>query len=100
MTERLQSFGYQRLRLSRDGLLGDAGSEGLAHEFHHSVLEGDPVRPAWHAENLQGAGADEGYVSGNLLAGYAHLHFGAQPDWARAWVGRIRTAPACYGRSR
>jgi cobyrinic acid a,c-diamide synthase len=90
MTGQLQSFGYKRLRLLRDGLLGAAGSEGLGHEFHHSVRESEPTEPAWQAENLGGAGGPEGFAGGNLLAGYTHLHFGANPGWAAAWVGRMR----------
>jgi cobyrinic acid a,c-diamide synthase len=91
MTERLQSFGYKRLRLLRDGLLGTSGSKGLAHEFHHSVREGDLPCAAWHVENLRGEGGPEGYAAGNLLAGYTHLHFGAQPGWAETWVARMRS---------
>jgi cobyrinic acid a,c-diamide synthase len=90
MTGQLQSFGYKRLRLLRDGLLGAAGSEGLGHEFHHSVRESESAEPAWQAENLGGAGGPEGYAQGNLVAGYTHLHFGANPGWALAWVGRMR----------
>ena len=90
MTERLRSFGYKRLRLMRDGLLGHFGAEGRAHEFHHSMREGDLVSPSWQAENLRGEGAADGHAQGNLLAGYAHLHFGAQPPWAEAWVARMR----------
>jgi cobyrinic acid a,c-diamide synthase len=90
MTERLQSFGYKRLRLLRDGLLGAAGDEGRAHEFHYSVREGALEFPAWRAEPLRGDGAEEGHAQGNLLAGYAHLHFGAQPGWAETWVARMR----------
>jgi len=89
MTERLQSFGYKRLRLAQDGLLGPAGAESLAHEFHHSLREDEPPSPAWRAENLRGEGRSEGHAEGNLVAGYAHLHFGAQPAWAEAWVGRM-----------
>jgi len=91
MTGRLQSFGYKRLRLLRDGLLGGSGAGGLGHEFHHSILEGPPPCPAWQAENLGGEGAAEGHAQGGLLAGYAHLHFGAQPHWAESWVAHLRS---------
>jgi cobyrinic acid a,c-diamide synthase len=90
MTGRLQSFGYKRLRALGDSLLAPAGSTGKAHEFHHSVREDTPPRPAWRAEDLQGQGADEGHAEGALLATYAHLHFGANPGWAEAWVARLR----------
>ncbi len=99
MTERLQSFGYKRLCLLREGLLGPIGGVGLAHEFHHSVREDASTSPAWRAEDLRGEGAAEGHAQGNLLAGYAHLHFGAQPQWAEAWVARMRAwaAPSAKG---
>jgi cobyrinic acid a,c-diamide synthase len=90
MTERLQSFGYKRLRLAEDGLFGPAGAGGLAHEFHHSLREDELSHPAWWVENLRGEGGLEGCTEGSLLAGYAHLHFGAQPAWAEAWVTRMR----------
>ena len=90
MTERLQSFGYKRLTLLRDSLFGSAGSAGKAHEFHCSVHEGDLPCPAWRSENLSGGGREEGHVSGNLLASYAHIPFGANPGWAEAWVARMR----------
>nr|WP_320132679.1 cobyrinate a,c-diamide synthase [uncultured Holophaga sp.] len=89
MAGRLQSFGYKRLRAQRDTLLCPAGAEGKAHEFHHSIWEGELSSPAWHMENLAGVGGFEGFACGNLLAGYAHLHFGGQPHWARAWVARM-----------
>ena len=90
MAGRLQSFGYKRLRALGDNLLGPAGSEGRAHEFHHSVWEGPLAAPAWCATDLAGAAATEGYARGNLLASYSHLHFGAQPGWADNWVARMR----------
>jgi len=89
MTERLQSFGYKRLTAQRDTLLCPVGAQGKAHEFHHSVWEGELESPAWQMANLRGEGGLEGYAKGNLLAGYAHLHFGAQPSWAERWVARM-----------
>ena len=90
MTERLRSFGYKRLRTLHGTLMASAGDEGKGHEFHHSVREDAPQRPAWTASPLRGEGTEEGQAEGNLLASYAHLHFGAQPAWAQAWVARMR----------
>lgn len=90
MTERLQSFGYKRLRLLRDTPFGPEGREGKGHGFHHSIREDAPAAPVWHAENTRGQGEAEGHAEGGLVAGYTHLAFGAQPDWAEAWVARVR----------
>lgn len=90
MTGRLQSFGYKRLRAARDTLLCPEGAEGKAHEFHHSVWEGGPSRPAWEAAGLRGGSNFEGHAEGSLLASYAHVHFAAQPGWADRWVARMR----------
>jgi cobyrinic acid a,c-diamide synthase len=89
MTERLQSFGYKRLRALKDTLLCPAGTEGKAHEFHHSVWEGTPPEPAWETTSLRGETGSDGFAAGNLLAGYLHLQFGASPPWAEAWVARM-----------
>jgi cobyrinic acid a,c-diamide synthase len=90
LTGTLQSFGYKRLTALQDTLFCPAGGSGLAHEFHHSLWEGEPPGPAWRAVDLQGEGGPAGVAAGNLLASYAHVHFGGNPAWARAWVGRMR----------
>lgn len=90
MTERLQSFGYKRLRALKDNLLCPEGAEGKAHEFHHSVWEDGPCHSAWEAAGLRGGSAFEGHAEGSLLASYAHVHFSAQPGWAERWVARMR----------
>jgi len=91
MTEHLQSFGYKRLRAQRDHLLCQAGEEGKAHEFHHSRLETESTCAAWESRDLQGNESLEGFAQGNLVAGYSHIPFSAQPAWAERWVARMRT---------
>jgi cobyrinic acid a,c-diamide synthase len=90
MAGRLQSFGYKRLTALRDTLFCPAGGEGKAHEFHHSLWEGELPPAAWRAEDLRGQGGPMGAAQGNLLASYAHVHFGGTPEWAMAWVARMR----------
>lgn len=90
MTDSLQSFGYRRLEARAACLFGPAGTVGKGHEFHHSVWEGESASPAWRAEGLTGHSAWMGHVEGKLLASYAHVHFGANPAWAEAWVAAMR----------
>lgn len=89
MTERLRAFGYKHITAECDNLLAQKGEVGKAHEFHHSQLEALNPAPAWKAEGLSGKSHQEGYAKGNLLASYAHLHFGAQRHWAERWVKRM-----------
>lgn len=90
MAGRLQSFGYKRLTALKDTLFCAAGSEGKAHEFHHSVWEGEIPSPAWRSESLRGEGTWQGCAKGKLLASYAHLHFGGMPAWAEMWAANMR----------
>jgi len=65
-------------QLSRDCLLGPAGSSFLGHEFHHSelVLDDDAkVEYAMRLDRGDGiAGGLDGIVERGMLANYVHLH--------------------------
>jgi len=64
--------------LSRDCLLGPAGSRLLGHEFHHSELVMDERELVEYAITLdRGTGIRsslDGVVENNMLASYSHLH--------------------------
>ena len=63
------------------------------HEFHHSSLENlDPgVRFAYRVERGHGIdGSNDGIVSGNLLASYAHLRSAAGTHWAERFAAFVR----------
>ncbi len=85
MQERLAALGYVAWSATNCSLLGAADTELRGHEYHYSRLE--PLGPLQSAAQL--IRADEpprpdGFVSGNLLAGYAHLHFGSNSSAAGA----------------
>jgi cobyrinic acid a,c-diamide synthase len=86
MQSRLAKLGYVTLRTSRRTPLGPSGTEARGHEFHYSRLE--PLGSLTYAANLEHGNerSADGLVSGNLLAGYAHLHFGSNPRIADALV--------------
>ena len=72
MTERLQRFGYVHVRDRADGL------RFRAHEFHHSLEEGDgALDKAFDIRRANGRGDPwvGAYRRARTLAGYPHIHF-------------------------
>ncbi|TDA69449.1 MAG: cobyrinate a,c-diamide synthase [Clostridia bacterium] len=90
MTVRLQGFGYTRARSLADNPICQAGQEVWGHAFHYSRLNPEsPEFPwAWEADG----GRREGFVAGNVLASYLHLHWGANPEWAGSFLRRCQAA--------
>ncbi|MBY0525498.1 MAG: cobyrinate a,c-diamide synthase [Gemmataceae bacterium] len=87
MQSRRAALGYVTLRTLRPSPLGPAGIVVRGHEFHYSRLE--LLESLEHVAELEG-GRDsrpDGFVSGRLWAGYAHLHFGSNPAVAAALLG-------------
>ena len=82
MTGRL-TLGYRQARTTAASPLGPASLELRGHEFHYSSV--DPPGPA-----LAGARPADPPISGwarpGLLASYLHLHLGAAPGLAAAFV--------------
>ena len=79
MQPRLAQLGYVIWRGNRSTPLGPVGTEARGHQFHYSRLES--LGPLTYSAELE-HGDDrypDGLISGNLLAGYAHLHFASNP---------------------
>ncbi len=84
-TEKLQRFGYCTLTAKEDNLLGKAGAQLPAHEFHH-----------WDSENCGASFVAEKplrqtsweCVHGNerLYAGFPHLYLAARPQAAFSFL--------------
>lgn len=86
MTDQKLSMGYRTATARRDSLLLKEGETVRGHEFHWSVVT-SPLPAGQSAYRFDEAPDRlEGYVSGNLLASYLHLHFAARPDLARRFV--------------
>jgi cobyrinic acid a,c-diamide synthase len=98
MTKKLAALGYRHATALRSNLLSDAGEVLRGHEFRYStwIRESPPVRDeaAWRVRGTRAeAPADSvGYVSGNLLASYLHVHFGQRAGIARRFVDKLRCA--------
>lgn len=94
MTDRLQRFGYAEITLTRDCILGPAGTTARGHSFHYSRIDGEsePAGGAYRVRYIRnGAEETEGFVRHRVLASYVHLHFQSEPRLARALVQHART---------
>ena len=96
MQRRRVTVGYRTVTALRDSSLLKTGAEVMGHEFHYSELAA-PVSPETAAYRLAERGnAPEGYASGNVLASYVHLHFGADPAMATRFVAACGRCTPSY----
>jgi cobyrinic acid a,c-diamide synthase len=84
MTDRL-TLGYREATSEIETPLGPPGLVVRGHEFHYSKVE-----PAGDALTLSGRHgvSTAGFGNPRMLASYLHIHLGAAPDLAAAFVGR------------
>ena len=95
MGETFRSLGYREIRTRRDSPLGPAGGVARGHEFHYSAIQGEidhlAVASIYAVSGRKGpVDAPEGFLHGNTLGSYVHLHFGSNPGLARAFVDACR----------
>lgn len=91
MTASLKRFGYVFVKLTVDTILAKKGSEIRAHEFHYSeTLVDKRINPCFEVSKRKDGLTTQlwscGFQIHNLLAGYAHMHFWSNPEFARGFV--------------
>jgi cobyrinic acid a,c-diamide synthase len=95
MTDKLAALGYRHAAALRPNLLADAGDELRAHEFRYSRwICDEPVAgadTAWRVRGTRIAAPTDsgGFVSGNLLASYLHIHFAQRAGLASRFVQKL-----------
>jgi cobyrinic acid a,c-diamide synthase len=93
MQEKRAALGYREATALQDCLLLEAGETIRGHEFHYSVMAYDetasPYPYAYQTKGMRGF-QSEGYVQGNLLAAYTHIHLASLPKAAARWVEQCR----------
>ena len=94
MTDRLQDFGYFEITANRDTLLCAAGQSINAHFFHYA--KGDFEGDAFTATKRDGKTLQTIFATDNVFAGFQHLHFYGNPEFARNFVA----ACAAYRKAR
>ncbi len=77
------TLGYRHARTTAPTPLGPPGVEVRGHEFHYSTVS--PPGGALRAVTA-GAGSPPAFATPRLLASYLHVHLGAAPELAAAFV--------------
>ena len=86
-TDRLKHFGYVTMTAKEDNLLCKKGEKIRAHEFHRCVSDAaetvfDTVKAERHWDSF--------VAKDNLLAGFPHVHYYANPHMAERFVEQCR----------
>ncbi|TLM67147.1 MAG: cobyrinate a,c-diamide synthase [Deltaproteobacteria bacterium] len=92
MLPRRRALGYREVTMTADTPLGPAGTMARGHEFHYSELEMPATVPrAYRLAGRDGAACgEEGYLCGNVLGSYVHLHFASNPELAENFAATCR----------
>jgi cobyrinic acid a,c-diamide synthase len=87
MKDRLAALGYREVQAVSDTLLLQKGETARGHEFHYSTLtaQTDDYPYAYETAGRRGK-QREGFVQGQILAGYTHLHFASNPEMVKRWI--------------
>jgi cobyrinic acid a,c-diamide synthase len=95
MSERLVGLGYRYATALQSNLLAAEGETLRGHEFHYSAwIDAPSTQQAWLTRSVQPGAlvVPQGYVQGNLLASYLHVHFGQDPRIAQRFAALLRTS--------
>jgi cobyrinic acid a,c-diamide synthase len=82
MTPKRLTIGYVEVEMTRAASLGPVGTVVRGHEFHASCIDAVPERVtrAYAVRSSRGGPSRaEGYLIGETLMSYVHLHFGSNP---------------------
>ena len=95
MVKRL-SMGYREVVAVQDSPVLEAGNTARGHEFHYSDWVSPAKREGTFAYQIkprtgnENAVKKEGFVKGNILASYVHLHFASNPVIADRFVNACK----------
>lgn len=93
MQERRAALGYREVTALHDCLLLKQGERLRGHEFHYSVMSYPDREARTYAYESKGRGGSqpEGYISGSIMAAYAHIHLASHLPAAARLVAACRT---------
>ncbi len=93
MGERFRALGYREVTTTDTTPMGAADNVARGHEFHYSSIqeetldELEAIPSVYTMTGRKGPiEGPNGFLLGNTLGSYVHLHFGSNPDMAAAFV--------------
>ena len=92
MTKRLQNFGYAEIEIAKDNRILPKGMKISCHEFHKSLIKSEEKKVYLvKKETYEGEIKTWkcGYVKGNALGAYAHIHFFSNLEFLKSMVSKI-----------
>ncbi|MHC4404449.1 MAG: cobyrinate a,c-diamide synthase [Planctomycetota bacterium] len=98
MLDRKKALGYVEVTLQCDTLWGTADTNIRGHEFHYSeIVEDHATASEWQqVYSIRRRRSDKtelaGFQKDNVLAGYPHLHWAANPDAVEHFIQRCEDA--------
>jgi cobyrinic acid a,c-diamide synthase len=92
MLAKRKALGYREVTMTAPTPLGPAGTVARGHEFHYSEIDmPHPVLRTYQVSDRTGKRCDnEGFLQGNVLGSYVHLHFASNPQLAGHFVDSCR----------
>ncbi|MEG1151404.1 MAG: cobyrinate a,c-diamide synthase [Oscillospiraceae bacterium] len=87
MTKKSVRFGYAKLKAQYDNVLCKKGEEISAHEFHYS--DSSNCGDAFLATKNSGKNWEAAFANDAIYAGYPHLHFWGNIDFAINFYNKI-----------
>lgn len=85
MQTKLAALGYREIFGTASNFLIGKNEEAKGHEFHYSTYSGKHDTPAYETQGRFGK-KQEGYQTGNVVAGYTHFHFVSNPKLVDNWL--------------
>ncbi len=90
MQSKLAALGYREVTGAADNFLFKGNVRAKGHEFHYSTFQpNEEFQPAYHTKGMRGT-KQEGFMKGNLIAGYTHFHFGSCPEMVENWIKKCK----------
>lgn len=86
MQKKLAALGYREIFGTPGNFLIDQDHQAKGHEFHFSIFEGAEGLPYAYETKGRFGKKSEGYMRGNLVAGYTHFHFASNPHLVERWI--------------
>ena len=92
LKKKRRALGYREATLTKECLLGPAGTVLRGHEFHYTDLQmPDDIERIYRVNRADGMEQPtEGFVYKNCLGSYIHLHFASCPAVANRLVAACR----------